>query len=301
MAESGVIVVGIDGSEVASEALVFAAHEANRRGCRLVIVHACRTAEPASPAAEVRPFADIVREEAAATVAALYPRLEYQIVQRDADPAALLVRLSAAADMLVVGTHRSGRLRGFVLGSVSQRVAAQATCTVITISGAAQHDDGPVVLGAAATPGGVAALRFACREAALRGVPVQAIRSITVEDWALLMPANALVLGAGVLRDAARAELDRILQTARHEYPDVAISGTVSERDPYTALLQAATDASLLVIGSRRSQQATLPHLGPVAAWLLHQAACPLAVVGYAATEVARDLAAVAAGTERGE
>lgn len=298
MSEYGVIVVGIDGSEVAKDALVFAAHEAARRGSRLVVAHACRPAGPAHTDTEVQPFAEIVREEAIATIAAIEPHLDYHIVQRDTDAAELLVALSAEADLLVVGTHRSGRLRGFVLGSVSQRVAAQAPCTVVTISGAPEHQDGPIVLGASATPGGLAALRFACYEARLRGVPVRAVRSITVEDWALFTPANALVLSAGVLHDAARSELDRILHAARTEFPDVTINGAVSERDPFTALLQAADEASLLVIGSRRNQHSPLPHLGPVSAWLLHQASCPLAVVGYTTTEVPQDLAAAAAGTK---
>lgn len=298
MTESGVVVVGVDGSQVAKDALVFAAHEAERRGARLVVAHACRAPEPASNVAEVQPFADILREEAIATLAAVAPHLDYRIVQRDAEPAELLVDLSASADLLVVGTHRSGRLRGFVLGSVSQRVAAQASCTVVTISATPEHPDGPIVLGASATPGGLAALRFACREAALRAVPVRAIRSITVEDWALFTPANALVLSSGVLHDAARSELDTILRTAREEFPDVTIGGAVSERDPFNALLQAAGEASLLVIGSRRGRHSPLPHLGPVAAWLLHQASCPLAVVGYATSEVPQDVAVAGVGTK---
>ena len=296
MSETGIVVVGIDGSDVANAALVFAAHEASRRDARLVVVHAGDVPSRESGAVEVRPFAAILGQEAVATVAAIHPHVECRFVLRDADPADVLVELSRGADLLVVGTHRMGRLRGFVLGSVSQRVAAHATCPVVTVSDAPERDDRPVVLGASASRGGMAALRFACEEARLRGVPVRAIRSITTEDWALNGPGYGVVIGADVLYDAAKAELEAVLREASADYPDVQIAGEVSNLNPFTALLQAAQGAALIVIGARRSQDSALPHLGPVAAWLLHQATCPLAVVGFTAQDTARAAAVAAAG-----
>jgi nucleotide-binding universal stress UspA family protein len=287
-----VIVVGIDGSEVANSALEFAAHEASRRGSRLVIAHAGDIPSWGEREGEVRPFADILGEEAIATVAALHPHVACEFVLRDADAADLLVSLSRGADLLVVGTHRMGRLRGFVLGSVSQRVAAHAMCPVVTVSGPAGVGTDPIVLGASASPGGLAALRFACEEGRLRGVPVRAIRSAITEDWAIAGPGYSVAVSPDLLHDAARAELNAVLTAARDAYPDVAISGEVSDRDPFSALVQAAQRASLVVIGSRRRQDSVLPHLGPVAAWLLHQAQRPLAVVGYSD----KDAIAAAAG-----
>lgn len=281
MTDFGVIVVGIDGSEVANSALEFAAHEADRRGSRLVIAHAGDIPSWEKREGEVRPFADILGEEAIATVAALHPHVACEFMLRDGDAADLLVSLSRGADLLVVGTHRMGRLRGFVLGSVSQRVAAHAMCPVVTVSGPAAVGTDPIVLGASASPGGLAALRFACEEARLLGVPVHAIRSAITEDWALAGSGHSIALSPDLLVDAARAELRAVLTAAQDAFPDVAVSGEVSDRDPFTALLHAAQGAALVVIGSRRRQDSVLPHLGPVAAWLLHQAQRPLAVVGY--------------------
>ena len=288
MTVPGIVVVGVDGSEVAKQALVFAAAEAELRGCRLVVAHACPPTEPEAVPAEVLPFADIVRKEVVATLAAVQPRLEYRIEQRDTDPAALLLELGASADLLVIGTHRSGRLRGFVLGSVSQRVATQTTGTVIAISGAPEHDDGPIVLGASATPGGLAALRFACREARLRGAAVRAVRCITLEDWIRYSRAGHAAFDADGVRAAAAAELDSMVHEVCAEYPDVAVEAVVREASAFAALLQDSQDASMLVVGSRRSPQSLLPRLGPVSAWLLHQASCPLVLVGHADREVPR-------------
>lgn len=283
----GVVVVGIDGSAVADSALLFAAREARRRASRLIIAHGGKHPSPEDHTDEVRPFTDILADEAVAMVAAREPGLDCAFLLRDTEPASLLVELSKAADLVVLGTHRMGRLRGFVLGSVSQRVAAHAACPVVTVSGPAEDEGAPIVLGVSASPGGMAAMRFAGEAARLRNVPVRALRSITAEDWALSGPAYSIPVTRDALRDAARAELDTVLREARAAYPDVEITGEVTDADPFTALLKAAADASLVVIGSRRSQASALPHLGPVAAWLLHQAQCPLAVVGYTAQQTA--------------
>ncbi|HKC28106.1 MAG TPA: universal stress protein [Jatrophihabitans sp.] len=284
MSEFGVVVVGVDGSDVADDALVFAANEASRRRARLIVAHGADA--PEAHTTEVAPFADILCREAMATVAGVQPHVDCEVVRRSTNPAELLVELSGAADLLIVGTHRTGRLRGFVLGSVSQRVAAHARCPVITISGPANHDAGPIILGASASPGGLAALRFACEEARIRGVAVHAVRSIFTEDWAIAGPGFAMVGGPEILEEAARIELDTVLDEARGLFPDVEIHGAITRAHFFTALLAAAADGAMLVIGSRRRQDSPLPHLGPIAAWLLHQAQCPLAVVGYAAADV---------------
>jgi nucleotide-binding universal stress UspA family protein len=281
----GSIVVGIDGSEVAKAALVFAAQEAELRGSLLIIAHAGSDPESVDPETEVRPLEDILSAEAIATIAAVHPHVDCRVVHRMADPGELLVELSESADLLVVGTHRTGRLRGWVLGSVSQFVAAHAACPVMTISGPTEHDGGPIVLGASVTPGGMAALRFACEQARLRNLKVHAVRAVTTEDRMLSGPGSRLTVGADVLTDVAESELNKVLDVAREAYPEVAISGEVAAANAFYELLRAATDASMLVIGSRRGRSSTLPHLGPVAAWLLHQATCPLVVVGNPGTD----------------
>lgn len=279
------VVVGVDGSDVARAALLFAAHEARRRAARLIIAHAGDVPTPAEIESEVSPFGEVVCREAIATVAAVDPLVDSRVVHRNADPSDLLVELSAAADLLVVGTHRAGPLRGWVLGSVSQVVAAHARCPVITVSGPPEHDGGPVVLGASTSPGGVAALRFACEEARLRQVAVRAIRALSSEDWMLSVPDYAPAVRPDDLRHAANAELNKVLATAEELDPDVSISGELSLVNPFEALLEAARDASLMVVGCRRDQHSSLPHLGPVASWLLHHSACPLAVVGHPRSE----------------
>ena len=278
------IVVGVDGSEVATEAVRFAAAEAKRRACGLQILHAgdavTVSGEP-SGTEQVRPFLDILREEAVTAAAQVAGEVPCEFLMRTGDAADALLEVSKGAVMVVVGTHRMGRLRGFVLGSVSQRVAAHALVPVVTISGPTADGSGPLVLAASSSEGGLAAMRVACTEAQLRGVPVHAIRAATIEDWTNFGFGYPVATTAEALRDNAQAQLDKVVATAAEEFPDVKIEAELTMADAFTALATAAQTASLLVLGSRRPDGAPLAHLGPVAAWLLHQAQCPLVVVPY--------------------
>ncbi len=111
------------------------------------------------------------------------------------------------------------------------------------------------------------------------------MRAIRTEDWAVAGPGYATVMSYDALQHAAQTDLNKVLGMAEESYPEVSIVGEVAEADPFSALLNAAHGAAMLVIGSRRGETSPLPHLGPVAAWLLHQAQCPLAVVGHPAED----------------
>ena len=144
-AAGGLIVVGVDSSEGAKEALRFAVEEARLRQARLRAVHAwdfdaiglsglagfspvvgvdlgelVRTAESALDAVldEVAPDADGVD-------------VERRVVE--GAPATALVDESRKADLLVVGSRGHGGFAGLLLGSVSQQCAHHAACPVVIV------------------------------------------------------------------------------------------------------------------------------------------------------------------------
>ena len=61
------------------------------------------------------------------------PPVVVQPLVKQGNPAKVLIDQSADADLLVVGTRGHGGFRGLVLGSVSQHVAAYATCSVAVV------------------------------------------------------------------------------------------------------------------------------------------------------------------------
>jgi nucleotide-binding universal stress UspA family protein len=149
MGVSGVIVVGVDGSETSHEALRWAAEEARLRSVRLVAVYAWSfiPAQPiGDPGMLAAPVGDIpgqLEAESEAAQAALdaavdaalgaEPGIEVEpkLVERDAGEA--LVAESADADLVVVGSHGRTGFRAALLGSVSRHVVDHSKCPVVVV------------------------------------------------------------------------------------------------------------------------------------------------------------------------
>ncbi|MFH9891177.1 universal stress protein [Streptomyces luteogriseus] len=73
--------------------------------------------------------------------------------------------------------------------------------------------------------------------------------------------------------------LDDALRTSEEQYHDARVSRRVVEGPPRQALLEAASEADLLVVGARRRQGHRGLQLGLTNHALLHHAPCPIAVV----------------------
>jgi nucleotide-binding universal stress UspA family protein len=145
----GPVVVGVDGSLDAEPALVFAFEEASRRGVPLLAVHAW-VAEVMDP--DVAPYIDwdavAVEEERVLTDTlapweAEFPGVEVRrSVVRDG-AARALVTAAECADLVVVGTHGYGWMRGLLLGSVGQSLLQHAPCPVAVVRPAREEDEEP--------------------------------------------------------------------------------------------------------------------------------------------------------------
>jgi nucleotide-binding universal stress UspA family protein len=71
----------------------------------------------------------------------------------------------------------------------------------------------------------------------------------------------------------------------QEKYPHVDVRHVVLEQSPAAALLAASTGAELVVVGSHASARRQSLLLGSVSQELLHDAQCPVAVVGCHSTE----------------
>jgi nucleotide-binding universal stress UspA family protein len=135
------VVVGIDGSEAAKQAIAFAAEEASLRGVPLIAVYAWMP--PLTPGLEYLWSEDLVQSQRAsaeeaiaigtAGLASRYPDLEIdrRIVQ--APPVTALLQAAEDADTIVVGSRGRGGLSRLLLGSVSHGVLQALTrATIVT-------------------------------------------------------------------------------------------------------------------------------------------------------------------------
>lgn len=135
------IVVGIDGSDHAQEALSWAAAEARRRGARLVVLHAWHVPAMAltgpHAAAVFAESATFDRagaravDEALAGVDTVGLEVEAQVVR--STPAHALVEASRDADLVVIGSRGLGGFAGMLLGSVGQQLAHDSAAPVVIV------------------------------------------------------------------------------------------------------------------------------------------------------------------------
>ena len=135
------VVVGVDGSEAAREALRVAVEEARYRGARLQIVAAWSIpvmmyAGGSVPGVDPGTFERAAELEAADAVEEahrLAPELDVVGDVSNESPAPALIHAGAHADLLVVGSRGLGGFERLLLGSVSQQVATHAACPVLVV------------------------------------------------------------------------------------------------------------------------------------------------------------------------
>jgi nucleotide-binding universal stress UspA family protein len=285
------VVVGVDGSDADQKTLAWASAEANRRQGELLIVHAQDVIEGAavseSPVSslpvERSDFAEGLISRSVHWVSRSSPALLVRSLTRREKPAELLLEQSKGAALLVLGTHGDNRFVGALVGSVSQKLAAHATCPVVVLpANASPVGDTPteVVVGISDSPGGRAALRFAFAEAQLRGAELIAVRCWQESP---LAAAGGISLPPveNLLNDGEKAILDDCLAQIQPAFPDVKVRAVVAEESTDRALIEWSAQAALLVVGCRHEDGHRLSRLGPIGSWSLHNSKAPIAVVGF--------------------
>jgi nucleotide-binding universal stress UspA family protein len=136
------VVVGVDGSKEATQAVAFAAAEADREGDELTVVYAIIAPDRVVDAGLTSTsLAELIAEEErlvlAETVAGLkedYPSLQvHQVLETERSPVDALVDAAVNARMLVVGSRGRGGIQRLLLGSTAHGVLRHLPCpTVIT-------------------------------------------------------------------------------------------------------------------------------------------------------------------------
>ena len=175
----GTVVVGVDGSEAGSAALLWAVRAAALEGRGLTVVHATGFAGAmddledvlASERGLLTVGRSIVREAVREARAADWT-VGVESVVTTGDPSTMLVEASETAAMVVLGARGRGAVVSALLGSVSAPVIREAACPVVVVRSAADVlRDGPVVVGVDGTPASTAAVEHAFHAASVRGRP----------------------------------------------------------------------------------------------------------------------------------
>jgi nucleotide-binding universal stress UspA family protein len=147
---------------------------------------------------------------------------------------------------------------------------------------------GRILVGIDGSPASVAAVRWAGREAQLRGMRVHVVH---VRDQQLPTPHYAPQPRAGEPGQAGPAAgetLQAVVDEALGTQPSAGVQVELADGLPARVLIDRSVGAEMLVLGSTSHGQSTGPAtppvqrrtpLGPVARDCLHAAPCPVVVV----------------------
>jgi len=264
------IIVGVDGTSAGSAAIAWAARRASRLGRPLEILHVIDDAWGALGArqlAELHPEASRLVAEAAALAATVAPQLVCTVRVETGDPIVELVTSSRTANMVVVGTHKTGFFHGRALGSRSLQLAAASRCPVAIIPGFTSSRREGVLVGVDDSVGGDAALAFAAREARAAHEPLVLLHAIPPSRF----PATPSTTTVAVTVNA--------ITRARTLGATDSVRCRTVHRRPAEALIDSSVHAALVVLGSTRRLGSDLTALGPVVHDVLMNIGGPTVVV----------------------
>lgn len=127
----GPVVVGVDDSPAAREAVRIGFDAAQTRGVPLILVSAGEgVGEDAAEAANQEQVRQLIAEQVAA-----YPGVQYEIRTIAGRPRDVLVELSKGAGLVVVGSRGRGGFAGLLLGSTSKHVLRESFAPVLVTRG----------------------------------------------------------------------------------------------------------------------------------------------------------------------
>jgi nucleotide-binding universal stress UspA family protein len=286
------VVVGVDGSRSALNAVRWAAEQSHRRQLPLRLVHAFHIAPAMYPRTftateEIRKLihrtvGEFLREGVAAAHEGA-PQLRVDTATIEAQTVSALADEAKRAFMVVLGSRGEGGFERLLLGSTAVGLTSHARCPVAVVRGAEVDtpppSTGAVVVGVDGSPISEAAVKFATEEAAARQVPLLAVHTW---DERITDPAY---LAARIEQDEVpaaqeqRALLAEQMAGYQQEHPDVPIEQVLVHDHPAQGILRQAEKAQLIVLGSRGRGGFIGMLLGSTSQAVLQHATCPVLIV----------------------
>ncbi|MEU9075243.1 universal stress protein [Kitasatospora sp. NPDC048538] len=288
---SGLVIVGVDGSESSLAAVEVAAREARLRGARLRVVHAfiwptmhvpLGPSPLGPPEGGLRNAAERLVAEAVEQARAAAPEVDVSHAVVTGEPLTVLEAQSRSADLVVVGSRGMGAFVGLLVGSTAVHLAAHGRCPVLVVR-EQPRTEGPIVLGIDGSAAGTAAIEFAFAEAALRKAPLLALHVWNTRSERAYEgpgdPLTAVVVDRDHLRETEQRLLDETVASWQEAFPQVVLERRLVRSRIRPALIDVSREAQLVVVGARGRGGFTGLLLGSVSQALLHHAHCPVTVV----------------------
>ncbi|MFJ7261444.1 universal stress protein [Streptomyces globosus] len=284
------VIVGVDGSEQARAAALWAAGEAVRRARPLHIVHGADTDGKAlylsaETIEKARAAGRELLDDTAKAVRAEYPGLHVTTEFSRTDAVTSLHRAGGLHGTIVVGHRGLGGFNALMLGSVGLGTAAIAENPVIVVRGIDGAEERGTVLAAVRDGHDLVCARYAAREAELRKASLRLLHV-----WNVLQSVGEVVTmldDVGEIAGQHAGALHALTDTIHKEFPDLDVEGDAEKGVSVAgALVEASRHADLLVMGGRRAptRLGLGRNLGRATHGVLHHAHCPVLLIPRAAT-----------------
>ncbi|MEX1079117.1 MAG: universal stress protein [Homoserinimonas sp.] len=197
---------------------------------------------------------------------------------KDGSPADVLAQASEHADLLVVGTNKTGKLAGVLHGTLPLKIAGRSTCPTVVVPVGWSSNSGSIVAAWDNDETAEAAVDFATAEAERLGRHL-----VVVHAWRV--PATIgteLSNSAAFLEDLVNAHARMLRDTVegtRAAHPTLAVEERLEPGPIAVAVVETAAGASLLVVGSHGKGVIRDLVLGSVSHDVLLNMPAPVAVV----------------------
>ncbi|HWO00841.1 MAG TPA: universal stress protein [Blastocatellia bacterium] len=232
------------------------------------VVEANRQASQAVEDARSKAF------QASKVVRSLFPNWTVSSEEYVGSPAREILRRAGKweADLIVVGSHGRSALGRLFLGSVSQRVVTDATCSVRVARHQAQEKDSPVriIIGIDGSAGSALALRRASARSWPKGSEVRLVTSVDPLHMYAMDPDDKFAF-ARSFHQAAETTLRDV---------GLRVESLVKEEDPKFLLIEEAErcNADSIFIGARGLNRVERFVLGSVSTAVVARAHCSVEV-----------------------
>jgi len=288
---TGTIVVGVDGSKPSTQALVWAATEANLQRRELTIVHAEKTFStsqqawlasagitPGEIVAQVLEEARDIVDHARARALAECPGLEVSTIVQAGDPRDVLLGLADTAAMIVIGSRGHGPVTSVLLGSVSIGVSRHATCPVVVVRPSeSEHEHRGVVVGSDGSAQSTSTVEFAYRVASLHHMPLTVVHClwdplVARVRWGHLMHADPFY-------EDAEQRIKTTLAGMSDKFPDVAMHVVLAKGAVDACLVDLSRQHDILVVGRHAHSLGERLAWGGLTTSIVEHASGPVVVV----------------------
>lgn len=278
------VVAAVDGSERNRAAVNWAAHEAAALGRELTLVTAVPDYLVPTPHfsvhtqdQEVLDMLTRVRDE----VVDILPEESVHLEAVAGNAVDVLLSKADSAGLIVVGKRGLGGFTRMIVGSTSIALAGRSPVPVAIVPDSwdpAERVGRPVVLGIDLAKPDEEPIEAAFKRAERLGVILVAVHgweTPAVYSWDAATIAGAVT----ELDEDESTRFDEVLAFWRERHPDVTVRAMRLHKHPAAAVLEAAQEAQVVVLGRHPAGIFGGFAFGSVARAVLHYAECPVVVV----------------------